>query len=99
MLEAEAQFSVAMEGLQVESFEISTGTAVNDLYFVLGRVGKGIAGRMEYNAALFKPETAARIAADWQVRYVAAFSIALQLHATWANRKAPLALCPPDVSD
>ena len=67
LLEAEAQFGVNMEGLQVESFEISPGTAIDDLYLVLGRVGKSIAGRMEYNAALFKPETVACIAADWQV--------------------------------
>ncbi len=68
LLEAEAQFGVAMEGLAVESFELSPGTAIDDLYLVLGRVGRRIAGRLEYNAELFEPATARRMAASWQAR-------------------------------
>jgi hypothetical protein len=68
LLEAEAQFGVSMDGLTVESFELSPGTAVDDLYLVLGHAGRRISGRLEYNAELFKASTARRFAADWQVR-------------------------------
>ncbi len=71
LLEAEAQFGVAMDGLSVESFEVSPGTAMDDYYLVLGHAGRRIAGRLEYNAELFAPATAQRFAADWQVREMA----------------------------
>ncbi len=57
-----------MDGLSVEAFELSPGTAMDDFYLVLGHAGRAIAGRLEYNAELFTAATAARFAADWQVR-------------------------------
>lgn len=67
LLEAEAQFDIAMDGLAVEAFEVSPGTAMDDFYLVLGHAGRRIAGRLEYNAELFSPATAQRFASDWQV--------------------------------
>lgn len=67
LLEAEAQFGVSMDGLSVESFELSPGTAMDDFYLVLGHAGRRIAGRLEYNAEAFSAATASRFAADWQV--------------------------------
>ncbi|CAL8464403.1 g3938 [Coccomyxa elongata] len=67
LLEAEAQFGIAMDGLAVEAFEVSPGTAMDDFYLVLGHAGRRIAGRLEYNAELFSPATAQRFASDWQV--------------------------------
>ena len=67
LLEAEAQFGVSMDGLEVSSFELSPGQAVEDMYIVMGHSGQRIAGRLEYNSELFSPARAARIAAGWQV--------------------------------
>lgn len=64
---AQAQFKVAMDDLNVESYEIGTGTATSDYYLVLEHVGGRITGRLEYNAELFSHATAQRMAADWQV--------------------------------
>ena len=66
-LEAEAQFGVEMDGLDVEPYEIGTGTATSDYYLVLGHAGRRITGRLEYNAELFTHETAQQMASDWQV--------------------------------
>ena len=68
LLEAEAQFGVNMDGLEVSSFELSPGNA-GHLYWVMGHAGQRIAGRLEYNSALISAPRAARIAADWQVRH------------------------------
>lgn len=68
LLEAEAQFGVDMDGLAVEAFELSPGTAMDDFYLVLGHAGRAVAGRLEYNAELITAATAAQFAADWQVR-------------------------------
>ena len=62
-----AQFKVAMADLNVETYEIGTGTATSDYYLVLEHVGGRITGRLEYNAELFSHATAQRMAADWQV--------------------------------
>ena len=70
LLEAEAQFGVSMDGLTVETFELSPGTAMDDFYLVLGHSGRRIAGRLEYNAELFTEASARRFAADWQVRFM-----------------------------
>ena len=67
LLEAEAQFGVVMDGLDVEPFEVGTGTATSDYYLVLGHAGRRITGRLEYNAELFLHESAQQMAADWQV--------------------------------
>lgn len=67
LLEAEAQFGVVMDGLDVETYEVGTGTATSDYYLVLGHAGRRISGRLEYNAELFTRATAQRMSANWQV--------------------------------
>ena len=67
LLEAEGQFGVNMDGLEVTSFEVSPGNAVDDLYICMGHSGQQIAGRLEYNNDVISPSRAARIAADWLV--------------------------------
>ena len=68
LLPAEAQSTVCIDGLDVESFEVGTGTATSDYYLVLGQARGQIAGRLEYNAELFNHETAQLMASTWQVR-------------------------------
>lgn len=68
LLEAEAQYGIELDGLTAEPSELSTGTASNDLYLVLGHAGGSLAGRLEYNADLFTPATAQCLLADWQAR-------------------------------
>ena len=68
LLEAEAQYGIELDGLTAEPSELSTGTASNDLYLVLGHAGGSLVGRLEYNADLFTPATAQRLLADWQAR-------------------------------
>ena len=68
LLPAEAQSAVSIDGLNVESFEVGTGTATSDYYLVLGQAKGQIAGRLEYNAELFNHKTAQLMASKWQVR-------------------------------
>lgn len=68
LLPAEAQSTVSIDGLGVESFEVGTGTATSDYYLVLGQAKGQVAGRLEYNAELFNHETAQLMASEWQVR-------------------------------
>ena len=56
-----------MDGLDVEPYEVGTGTATSDYYLVLGHAGRRITGRLEYNAELFIHGTAQQMASDWQV--------------------------------
>ena len=85
VLEAEAEFSVAMDGLETQAMELTTGTAMEDIYLVLshGRKCPGkpgvIAGRLEYNADRFNYVYACHMADTWQVR-AGMQSLALQHH-------------------
>lgn len=67
LLDAEAQYGIELDGLVTEPSELSTGTASNDLYMVLGHSGGSLEGRLEFNADLFTPATAQRLVDDWQV--------------------------------
>ncbi len=67
LLDAEAQYGIELDGLVTEPSELSTGTASNDLYMVLGHSGGSLEGRLEFNADLFTPVTAQRLVDDWQV--------------------------------
>jgi hypothetical protein len=89
---AQSQFKMAMSDLDVESYEIGTGTATSDYYLVLEHVGGRISGRLEYNAELFRHATAQRMAADWQVG-----DLFNQKNATQAKTSQHACLHAPDI--